>query len=452
MPLDRRMLLKSGLALLTAPAVSRFGRADAAQFTLKLHHSFSSVSSVHDRFLAPWARQVELQSGARIRIDLFPSMQLGGAPAGLLDQARDGVAEIVWAEPSRTPGRYPKIEAFELPFVPSRRALVSSKALQAYGEANLQDEFRDVHALCFSCSDAGVLHTNRPIRIAEEIRGLRLQVRTGFAAEALRALGAFGIVMPSGQLAFAVSRHVVEGALVPWHMAPGIKLSDVLKSHTEFSDSSLSTTTFVLAMNRTAYERLPGDLKKVLDNNSGQSAAAMAGTMWDLQAAAIADQVAQRGEVLITLLPEAVGHWRKATEPVIEAWLKNTKERRLDGGKLLAAVRALLARYADEPEPQPPQISRQAASSEIGQRPGAASDPGSQAKPPASSPAAPAPASAAQAAASAPTAPIGSAAPAARPAPTPSTAAAPAPASPPATSTAKPLPIKPLPKALDIPL
>src|SRR5690242_1878807 len=104
------------LAAVAAPAVVRSAFADAP-VVLKLHHSFSSVSSVHNKFLAPWARKVETESGGRIRIDIFPSMQLGGAPSQLYDQARDGVADIAWVQPSNTPGRFPKTEAFELPFV-----------------------------------------------------------------------------------------------------------------------------------------------------------------------------------------------------------------------------------------------------------------------------------------------------------------------------------------------
>jgi TRAP-type C4-dicarboxylate transport system substrate-binding protein len=38
-------------------------------------------------------------------------MQLGGAPPQLFDQARDGVADIVWTLPGNTPGRFPGIEA-----------------------------------------------------------------------------------------------------------------------------------------------------------------------------------------------------------------------------------------------------------------------------------------------------------------------------------------------------
>ena len=316
------------------------------------------------KFLAPWARTVEAQAGGRIRIDIFPSMQLGGQPAQLFDQARDRVADIVWAAPSQTPGRFPKIELFELPFVPPRRALVSSKAIEDYSAANLKDEFREVHPICFSCSDRGVVHTNRPIRTIEELKGLRLHVQTRLAGEAVHALGARAVLMPSAQLPLAITQHVVDGCVVPWDMAPALKLYDLLKAHTDFAESSLSTTTFVLAMNKAAYDRLPGDLKTVIDNNSGQLAAGMAGAMWDLQAAAVADMVSQRGDPITTLMPEAVAHWRKATEPVIEAWLKQMKEHKVDGGKLLASARALLTKYANEPEPQPPHAAAAAEASQ----------------------------------------------------------------------------------------
>jgi TRAP-type C4-dicarboxylate transport system substrate-binding protein len=359
MRVARRTFLASTMASVAAPAVMRVAFADTPQFSLKLHHAFSSVSSAHDKFLAPWARQVEAQSGGRIRIDLFPSMQLGGAPADLFDQARDGVVDLAWAQPSNTPGRFPKIEAFELPFLPSRRALVSSKAVEDYARANLADEFREVHPICFSCSDRGVLHANRPVRTVEEMRDLRLHVQTRFAVQAVHWLGAVAVPMPSAQLPLAISQHVIDGGIDPWDMVPTFKLNDLLKTHTEFADSSPSTTTFVLAMNKATYDKLPRELKTIIDNNSGQPAASIAGAMWDVQAAAVVDMVGGRGDPITTLLPEAVARWRKATEPVIEAWLKDMKEHKVDGAKLLANARALLAKYAGEPEPQPPQPARE---------------------------------------------------------------------------------------------
>jgi TRAP-type C4-dicarboxylate transport system substrate-binding protein len=354
----RRTFIASTLALLATPAILRRARADAPQLTLKLHHSFSAVSAVHEKFLASWARKVEADSGGRIRIDLFPSMQLGGAPAHLFDQARDGVADIVWAVPGATPGRFPKSEAFELPFVLSHRALVNSKALEDFAAANLQDEFREFHPLCFSCRDHGVLHTARTIKSIGDLKGLRLHVPNRLAAESVRALGAQGVSVPTPQVPMAISARAIDGCLDPWDAVPGLRLNDSLKNHTDFAEQALSSATFVLAMNRQAYDRLPRDLKTVIDNNAGQPVASMAGAMWDLEAKAVAGAARDRGEPVVVISGEGMAPWRKATEPVIAAWHKQMKERKLDGDKLLADVHALLAKYAEEPEPEPPQAPR----------------------------------------------------------------------------------------------
>lgn len=364
MRLARRAFLASLTAAVAAPAILRLARADAPPVTLKLHHFFSSVSGGHERFLAPWARKVEAQSGGRIRIDIFPSMQLGGAPAQLLDQARDGLADIVWAVPGNTPGRFIKIEAFELPFLPSRRALVNSRAIEDYAAANLQDEFREIHPICFSCRDRGVVHANRAIRSIAELKGLRLHVANRLAGEAVRALGAHGVSVPIAQVPMAIAGHAIDGCLDPWDVVPSLRLSDLLKFHTDFAESSLSTSTFVLAMNKAAYEKLPRDLKTVIDANSGQDAAGMAGAMWDLEAKTVADMARERGEPIAMLTAEDVAHWRKATEPVVGLWLKQMKERKLDGGQLIAGARTLIAKYANEPEPQPPQTPQPPQASE----------------------------------------------------------------------------------------
>ena len=352
--IGRRALLASAASSLAAPAFIRAAMGDTPRFTLKLHHALSSVSSAHVNFLVPWARAVEAQAAGRIRIDIFPSMQLGGQPVELFDQARDRVADIVWTRPSETPGRFPRIELFELPFVPPRRALVGSKAIAEFSTDNLKDEFREVHPICFSCADRGIVHTNRPVQAVDDLKGLRLDVRTRFAWEAVQALGANSMLMPSAQLPMAINRHIVDGCIIPWTMAPALKLYDLLKVHTDFADYSVSTSTFVLAMNRTAYESLPADLKKVIDDNSGQAAASMAGTMWDLQASSVADTVNRRDDPIVTLTPEAGAPWSKATEPVIDAWLRQMKARKIDGEKLLASARSLFDKYANEPEPQPP--------------------------------------------------------------------------------------------------
>jgi TRAP-type transport system periplasmic protein len=84
MSITRRSLLAATGAAVAMPAVVTSARAQA-QVTLKLHHFLPPVSNGHAKMLAPWAKKVEGDSQGRIKIDIFPSMQLGGTPPQLFD-------------------------------------------------------------------------------------------------------------------------------------------------------------------------------------------------------------------------------------------------------------------------------------------------------------------------------------------------------------------------------
>jgi TRAP-type transport system periplasmic protein len=355
MRLARRAFLTSIVSAVTAPAVLRLAGAAPSPITLKLHHAFSAVSGAHEKFLAPWARKIEAQSGGRLRVDIFPSMQLGGAPAQLFDQARDGLVDIAWAAPGSTPGRFAKTEAFELPFLPSRRALVNSMALQDFAAAHLRDEFSEIRPICFACRDHGVLHADRAVASIADLRGLRLHVPNQVADEAVRALGARGVSVPMPQVPMAVTGHAIDGCLVPWDAVPALRLHDLLKRHTDFGESALSTSTFVLAMNNAAYERLPAELKSVIDDNSGREVARTAGAMWDVEAKTVADMVRERGDPVTVLSADDVAQWRAVTDPVVTRWVRQMKERKVDGGKLIARIHGLIGKYASEPASRTPQ-------------------------------------------------------------------------------------------------
>lgn len=346
MRVNRRKMLALAGGLVAAPAVLREGHAQAAEVTLKLHHFLPAASNPHQKFLTPWARKIETESNGRIKINVIPAMQLGGAPPQLYDQARDGVVDIVWTLPGNTPGRFPSIEAIELPFVAEKRAGANSKAVQEFAGMYLKEEFREVHPICFWAHDHGLIHANRQVKTMEDLKGLKLRFPTRQAGEALKALGASAIGMPIPQVPESLAQKVIDGCVVPWEVVPAIKVQELVKFHTEIPGSpTLYTATFVLAMNKGSYEKMPADLKKVLDANSGMAAAEMAGKVWDEAGVVVADMVAKRGNTITVIRPEEAARWRRTTQPVIDAWIASVKERNIDGAKLVESVRSLVAKY-----------------------------------------------------------------------------------------------------------
>jgi TRAP-type C4-dicarboxylate transport system substrate-binding protein len=341
MTLKRRQLLHLAAGTVAAPAILRIGRAQAAE-RLKLHHFLPPTSAGHVDVLTPWAERVEAASDGAIRVRIYPSMQLGGTPPQLFDQARDGVADIVWTLPGNTPGRFPRLEVFELPFLPARSGAVTSRALQEFAAGQAQDEFKEVHPIFFWAHDQGVVHANREVHKLEDLKGLKLRFPTRLAGEGLTALGADAIGMPIPQLPEALAQGVVNGCVIPWEVVPSLKIHELVEHHTELSGSpTFYTATFVLAMNKARYEGLPAELRQVLDAHSGLEQAAIAGAAWDKASGAAREKVAQAGNEIFTLPEDEVARWRQATQPVVDAWVKATPE----GEQLLEQARALIAKY-----------------------------------------------------------------------------------------------------------
>lgn len=346
MTVARRQFLRLAGAAVAAPAVARVAWGQAPQVTLKMHHFLPPVANGPAKFLTPWARKVEQDSGGRIKIDIFPSMQLGGAPPQLFDQCRDGVVDLIWTLPGYTPGRFPIIETFELPFLASRNAIPNSKAVQEFSQTYLKDEFKEVRVINYWAHDQGVIHANRAVKTLDDLRGLKLRFPTRLAGEGLKAVGVNAIGMPVPQVPEGLAQKVIDGAVVPWEVVPALKVHELVKFHTEIPGSpTFYSSTFILAMNPAKYSSLPADLKKVIDDNSGQVPATAAGRVWDEQAVVVSEMVKKRGNTVGALSEADKARWVKLCEPIYEAWIKQMKDRGQDGGKLIAAARALIAKY-----------------------------------------------------------------------------------------------------------
>ena len=113
--MKRRDFLKTTAAVGALAAVPT--GAFAQDMTLRLHQFLPPVATVPAKILKPWGERLAAASGGRLNIQHFDAMSLGGRPPELMDQARDGVADITMTVVGYTPGRFPRSEVFELPFM-----------------------------------------------------------------------------------------------------------------------------------------------------------------------------------------------------------------------------------------------------------------------------------------------------------------------------------------------
>ena len=329
--------LAAVIALGSAPGLS------AQEYTLRIHQFLPSTGTVPADFIIPWAEKVTEESDGRLNVEVYSSMSLGGTPAALYDQARDGVVDIVWTVAGYTPGRFPISETFELPFIMTD-AESSSRAAWRFWEEHMQEETEDVRMLAVHLHGSGVFHMNAPaVERPEDLEGRTVRGPTRLTTRLLEALGATAVGMPVPQVPEALSRNVVEGAVIPWEVTQVLRVPELVDTHTEFGgDHGLYSTFFFFAMNHDAYDELPDDLKEIIDNNSGIETSGWAG-----RAQEAADEVARqiavdRGNTIVTVEGDDLQAWYDAAQRVRDQWVEEMAGRDLDGAELIEAAERLI--------------------------------------------------------------------------------------------------------------
>ena len=341
----RKILGAAGAAAIAAVCATS---AFAQEVTLKLHQFLPAQANVPKLVLDVWADNVEASSNGRIKIDRYPSMQLGGKPPELMDQAIDGVADIVWTVVGYTPGRFPSTEVFELPFMMTN-ARATSHAYWEMFERHMKDtEFKDVHILGTWVHGPGMIHTTDPVETPADLQGMKIRGGSRSVNALLTELGATPVGMPVPAIPEGLSKGVIDGTTIPWEVTTALKVPELVENHTEFTGKALYTLTFVLAMNKDKYESLPDDLKKAIDDNSGLEFSVFAGgTQADSDGPAH-EFALDNGNNVITLSQEQTDEWRALAQPIYNKWLADMTEKGIDGQALLEEATYLIEKYTPQ--------------------------------------------------------------------------------------------------------
>ncbi len=343
--INMRMLRRAAIAAaLVLPVLPAAHAAD--EIVLKVHHFLPAGAYAQQMFIQPWCDKIAAESAKRMRCQIYPSMQLGGTPPQLVDQVRDGLVDVIWTLPGYTPGRFPRIEAFELPFM-MQSPEAASRALWDFVQQYASEEFKTIHPIALHVHGDGVFHmVRKPIQAMADLKGLKLRAPTRQTNKLLAALGATPVAMPVPAVGEALSKGVIDGALVPYEVVPSVKIQELVKFHSETDpvEPAIYTSTFVFAMNKAKYESLPADLKKVIDTNSGVELSGRIGATF-LQADAEGKKLTQ-GNTTNVISKAELQQWKAVGQTVSDAWVKEVTAKGMNGQQLLDGAKALLQKHA----------------------------------------------------------------------------------------------------------
>lgn len=318
---------------------------------LRVAHFWPATAMSQKKVLEPWCATIAEQSDGQMTCQIYPAMQMGGTPSQLIDQASDGIADIVWTLPGYTAGRFPIMEVMELPFMTIDGEKSSRVAWQIYEEF-AQEEFKGLKPLAFNVHDRGQIHNNRrPITRLEDFKGLKLRAPTRLTNKLVDALGATPVSLPMPSLSESMSKGVVDGYILPWEVVPTLKLHEMTDYHSEINapEPVLYSALFTISMNRQKYDNLPDKLKKVIDDNSGIDFSASLGRAWDEEIAAARQKAVDNGNAINAIAPTEVKNIIAAAQKVERDWIAEMNAKGYDGQAIVNRAKELIAEQKQNP-------------------------------------------------------------------------------------------------------
>ena len=334
--------MRGKIIALSAALCLAAGAAAAQDKTIELRLShWVPPSHPLQKALEEWGASIEKASGGTIKYKIYPSQQLGKA-FDHYDMARDGIADVTYVSPGYQPGRFPVIDAGNLPFMVSN-AKEGSGALDEWYRKYAGKEMGDVH-FCFAFfHDPGTFHsTKKKIVVPGDIKGMKIRPAHATMASWVTQLGGTNVNAAAPEVRDVLEKGVADAVTFPWGSIPLFGIDKVTKYHME---AALYATSFVWVMNKAKYNEMSAAQKKVIDDHCTTQWAIRAASPWaDFEHAGI-KKLKDEGHDVYPLTSEQLAEWKKSAEPVVQTWAEAVKKAGNDPDAVLKDFKAVLAKY-----------------------------------------------------------------------------------------------------------
>jgi len=298
---------------------------------IKLNYSIFFPAPHKNTVLATeWAQEIEKRTNGAVKITMFPGGTLTPADK-CYDGVVNGLSDIGMSVLGYTRGRFPLSEVIDLP-LGYKNGLAATQLINLYYEKFKPKELDDVKVLYLHAHGPGILHTKKPVKNLEDLKGMKI-VCHGLSAKVVGALGATPVAMPMPERYDALQKGVAEGGVNPIESLKGWKLGEVIKSTTENFGSAYSTGFFVV-MNKDKWASLQPDIQKTIDQVSKEWVM-KTGNGWDEMDKEGREFTLSKGNQIISLPKEEDAKWAKLVQPILDDYVANMKTKNLPGQEAL---------------------------------------------------------------------------------------------------------------------
>jgi TRAP-type C4-dicarboxylate transport system substrate-binding protein len=261
--------------------------------------------------------ELERRTGGRIKVRYFPGGSLLKAPA-VIKGIEKGIVDIGFSHIEYTPGRFPIMEAAEMPLgYPS--GWVANQIMNDFYNTFRPKEFEDFKVMWFHANTPSMLMTVKAVRTLEDMKGLTIRA-PAILGDVIKALGGTPAPTPVMETYDAIAKNVLQGAFVGGGEAKNLRFGEVVKYITD-SWRVGNSYPFYVVMNKQKYNSLPQDIKEIFDTLCGEYKERFA-LMWNAQDFDGQVFAKARGVEYIDLPDEEAKRWTEAVEPIIEDYIQ----------------------------------------------------------------------------------------------------------------------------------
>ncbi len=312
---------------LVATAVPKPGHCQTVTLT---YSTFFPATHMHAKLSDAWGKEVEKRTNGKVKVTLFPGGTLT-PPAQCYDGVVKGISDIGMGVMAYTTGRFPLIEAIELPlgYTSGRQA---TRLINAVYEKFKPKEFDDVKVMYLHAHGPAIIHTKTPVEKMEDLKGLKLRC-PGTLARYITLLGGTPVARPQTETYDLLQKGAADGLSGPIEVLKGWKFAELIKFTTENYASSYSLGFFVV-MNKKKWDALPKEAQQAIEaiNKEWIEKTALA---WDEIDKEGREYTLSRGNKIIKLSPEEDARWAKTVLPVLDDYVTRTKAKGLPAEEAL---------------------------------------------------------------------------------------------------------------------
>jgi TRAP-type C4-dicarboxylate transport system substrate-binding protein len=310
--------------------------AHAEPLQLKFAYPATTATKVYADGIAPWVENVNKDADGTIEFKVFPGPALGNFN-NIYDRILNGVVEAAFGTFGSLTGQFPKTDVSGLPFEGENCFEASVAIWRLLEKGVTADEYVKIKPLGLFTFPPGGYQAKKPIRTADDLKGLKVAVFARITAQQVELLGGTPVTMMPTEAYAAMQRGLTNAVGTGWVATQAFKLYEVTDFHL---DAQLGQGGAYVFMSKDVYAKLPAAAQRAIDRHSYEKLSAALGKASDaMEEFGRSSTRALPGHTIERLDPKEAAMWKQKLAPITEEWVRATP----NGAAVLAAYRAELA-------------------------------------------------------------------------------------------------------------